>query len=211
MPSRNVVKEFSAEQYYHIYNRGVEKRNIFQDDQDYVVFLGLLKKYLIGEMNIQKNRRPSKSFFDRMKLIAYCLMSNHFHLMFYQKDETAITELMRRISTGYAMYFNNKYNRVGGLFQGNFKAAHINSDAYLHHISRYIHLNPKDPKSWPYSSLDYYIGNKKSKWVNPEPVMELFEDNPREYIEFIDDYVDTKRELNIIKWQLANNLDAEEL
>src|SRR5688500_15922249 len=117
MPSRNTVKEFAAEHYYHVYNRGVEKRKIFLDDRDYIVFLGLMKKYLSGKNNNKNNRHIFQSLTGQLDLLAYCLMPNHFHLLFYQRDKDAITKLMHRVSTGYVMYFNNRYQRVGGLFQ----------------------------------------------------------------------------------------------
>lgn len=209
MPSKNVIKDFAPDQFYHVYNRGVEKRIIFLDDQDYVVFLGLIKKYLSGEKT-QYNRHAFLVLGDFVDLIAYCLMPNHFHLLLYQKDEDSITRLMRRVTTGYAMYFNNKYNRVGSLFQSRYKASHINADAYLHHISRYIHLNPGEHEKWPYSSLPYYLGQKRTPaWLKPGFVLELFNNNQLAYKEFLEDYVDSKDELSVLKWQLANNIDDD--
>src|SRR5690606_22360993 len=130
MPSKNTVKEFTKEQYYHVYNRGVEKRAIFLDDEDYTVFLGLIKKYLTGKTDQKKHRHAFDSLSGEVQLIAYCLMPNHFHLLLYQKSDDGITKLMRRLTTAYAMYFNNKYNRIGRLFQGTYKAAHVNADDY---------------------------------------------------------------------------------
>lgn len=205
MPSRNIVKEFIPQSYYHVYNRGVEKRTLFLDAQDYIVFLGLLKKYLTGKKNSKINRHEVKDFSNQLKLLSYCLMPNHFHLLFYQDDENSLTNFMRRVSTGYVMYFNNRYQRVGGLFQGSYKASLINADSYLHHISRYIHLNPKDYKTWPYSSLSYYLGKKAAAWVQPGQVMELFNNNPTEYEDFLKSYAESKKELDVLKWQLAND------
>lgn len=207
MPGKNIVKEFAEDNYYHIYNRGVEKRVIFQDEQDYRVFLGLLKKYLTGENNNPNNRHRIQKLGDEVQLIAYCLMPNHFHLLLYQKDKLGITKLMRRVSTGYAMYFNDRYNRVGSLFQGNYKASLINKDDYLQHISRYIHLNPKNYKEWPYSSLSHYIGNKSLPWVTTKQILELFDNNKQAYLEFVEDYEASKNELDVLKWQLANDLE----
>lgn len=210
MPSRNTIKEYEAGGYYHVYNRGVEKRMIFLDDQDYVTFLGLIKKYLAGEEASRKNRHPYSRLDQDIQLMTYCLMPNHFHLMLYQMSEDGITRFMRRLATGYVMYFNNKYKRVGGLFQGKFKASRINSDAYLQHISRYIHLNPKDYKTWPYSSLVYFRGDKKTPpWLNVTDIMAIFNDNREEYLDFIDQYKDTAREFALLKWQLANDPDDE--
>jgi putative transposase len=209
MPSRNIIREFASDSYYHVYNRGVEKRVIFTDGQDYTVFLGLLKKYLTGKTPNNENRHDFKNFKDELSLLAYCLMPNHFHLLFYQTPETAITELMRRLSTSYSMYFNNRHNRVGSLFQGPYKASRIDADEYLHHISRYIHLNPSDYKSWPYSSLEHYEGRKKAKWLDTARLLSLFDNSRQEYVSFLEDYEANKKELDILKWQLANGAEVK--
>lgn len=73
---------------------------------------------------------------------AYCLMPNHFHLLVRCKSEKGISNLMQRLKTAYTMYFNKRYERVGALFQGAFKAEHANSDEYLKYLFSYIHLNP---------------------------------------------------------------------
>lgn len=203
MPSRNRIREFEENQYYHVYNRGVEKRDIFLDAQDYTVFLGLLKKYLTGEAVTKTNRHKFEDLGSQVELLAYCLMPNHFHLLLYQKGMDGITKLMRRVLTGYVMYFNNRYNRVGGLFQGRYKAATVDKDGYLHHVSRYIHLNPQDYKNWQYSSLSFYQGRKKARWIKTQNILELFNNNPQDYLDFLDDYVSTKLELDLLKWQLA--------
>jgi putative transposase len=212
MPSRNSLKEYAEDSYYHVYNRGVEKRIIFLDDDDYTVFLGLLKKYLSGDKKDANtnNRHRFPVIGHELQLLAYCLMPNHVHLLFYQKTRDGLPKLMRRVMTGYAMYFNAKYNRVGSLFQGRYKASRINAEAYLQHISRYIHLNPSDYKTWPYSSLVYYGGQKQTPaWLDTQPILAIFEERRVDYLEFVDQYVDTKRELDAIKWQLANNLEDE--
>lgn len=203
MPSRNTVKEYAAEEYYHVYNRGVEKRDIFLDKQDYTVFIGLLKKYLAGEIPPSHNRHGFKKLNDEVEVLSYCLMPNHFHMLLYQKTEDGVTKLMRRLATGYVMYFNNKYKRVGGLFQGRFKASRINADDYLEHISRYIHLNPLEYKNWPYSSYAFYRKNKTAEWLSTERILSLFDDDHNKYAAFVDDYVDNKKELDELKWQLA--------
>lgn len=204
MPSRNIVKEFEPNAYYHVYNRGVEKRTIFLDDNDYVVFLGLLKKYLIGKAARSANRHAFDNLSEDVYLIAYCLMPNHFHLLFLQTEQAAITRLMRRVMTAYAMYFNHRYNRVGGLFQGRYKASRITTDAYLYHISRYIHMNPHDYLAWPYSSLECYINDKQLAWLHPEYVLDLFDGAKQAYADFVHDYIENRFEIEIIKHQLAN-------
>lgn len=206
MPSKNIVKEFAPDQYYHLYNRGVEKREIFLDNQDYIVFIGLLKKYLSGIDDNRTNRHKFDNLAEHVNLLAYCLMPNHIHLLLYQRTEDGITKLMRRVMTGYVMYFNEKYQRVGSLFQGRYKASHVNEDGYLHHISRYIHMNPEDYNKWPYSSLRYYTtANKKPRWLNTKTIMKLFDNDINQYRQFLQDYETHKYELSVLKWQLANN------
>lgn len=203
MPSRNRVKTYVPQSYYHIYNRGVNKRKIFLDDQDYRVFLNLLKRYLDEEPAKDNKGREYESLHGRIKLLAYCLMPNHFHLLIYQENAEDMTRLLRGVATSYTKYFNKKHKRIGPLFQDAFKASHIVSDEYLQHISRYIHLNPQGYKSWPYSSLDYYLNRKSAGWVEPDMILGLF--GPGEYERFVADYEDHKRALEEIKTELANS------
>ena len=213
MPSRNVVKEFITESYYHVYNRGVEKRKIFQNDNDYTVFLGLLKKYLSGENNNKNNRHGFDIFNGKADLLAYCLMPTHFHLLFYQYEKEALSKIMRRISTGYAMYFNIRYNRVGSLFQGTYKASLISEDDYLQHISRYIHLNPysgkvvstlKDLENYPYSSLRQFIGKDPAGFCDSKMILGLFSGQDA-YKQFVLDHANYQRQLEYIKHLTLEN------
>lgn len=204
MPSRNILKSFAADNYYHIYNRGVAKQVIYHDEEDYTVFLSLLKRYL--DIEPHKNRRGAvyEHMRDEVELLAYCLMPNHFHLLFYLKEEQAITRLMRAVCTTYTAYYNKKYSRVGTLFQGRYKASPITSDEYLQHISRYIHLNPKDYLEWPYSSLGAYMGRQQIDWLIPGKIQGLFDGGPTEYRTFLKDYEGHKAALEEIKHELAD-------
>ncbi|OGY21086.1 MAG: hypothetical protein A3A65_03260 [Candidatus Chisholmbacteria bacterium RIFCSPLOWO2_01_FULL_49_14] len=197
MPHKHRVKVYVENGYYHAYNRGVEKRKIFKDDQDYKVFLYLLKYYLspkqkdlkhplaeIPEVSIIRPR-PLTNMGKEIELCAYCLMPNHFHLLMKQKTKLGMPKFLQKLSTTYAMYFNRRYKRVGYLFQGNYKAALILEDAHLLHLSRYIHLNPTkltgpSPVSYPYSSYSYYLGKKKAPWVKPHFILTYF-DNSRNH------------------------------
>jgi len=173
------------------------------DEQDYTVFLNLLKRYLSKETTSDKYGRDGVTYYGSIELLAFCLMPNHFHLLLYINEKPFdIAELLRRLSTSYAVYFNKKYNRVGSLFQGTYKAVRINNDSYLQHISRYIHLNPKDYKVWEFSSLPYYSGVKQAEWVRPERILEVFDGNS--YEEFLQDYEDQKAMLDEIKYDLAD-------
>jgi len=141
---------FVQGEYYHIYNRGNNKQKIFHDNQDYNHFVSLL--YLFNNVeNLNLFHLSRSSSFDMYevniddKLIsigAYCLMPNHFHVLITQLKEGGVSKFMLKVNTAYSMYYNKKYKRTGSLFEGKFKAEHINNNRYLKYIFSYIHLNP---------------------------------------------------------------------
>lgn len=135
-------------------------------------------------------------------------MPNHFHLVFFQHNEFAIRDLMRSIGTSYAMYFNQRNNRVGHLFQGIYKASLIDKEDYLWHISRYIHLNPADLAggylNYPYSSYDYLVGKKTAAWIKPRRILDLHEEYRSDYSEFVSDFDNSKKTLEELKPLLAD-------
>lgn len=193
MPCKNSIKQYLENGYYHIYNRGVDKREIFLDDQDYLVFLHLLKFYLSPQdIKYQTNHPLTEvtgiipvrlhllsTLPEEIDLIAYCLMPNHFHLLIKQLSKDGVTKLLRKVLTTYVMYFNRRHKRIGHLFQGIFKAVLVDNDSYLLHLSRYLHLNPCEltgmtPVNYSYSSYQYYLGYKKAPWVKPDFVLNYF-------------------------------------
>lgn len=203
MPSRNIEKLYIPDAYYHLYNRGVNKRKIFIDSDDYAVFLNLLKRYLDTQPTKDNRGREYSWLYPKIELLAFCLMPNHYHLLIYQHEADAITQLIRPVATAYTMYFNKKYKRRGPLFESRYRASTINKDEYLHHISRYIHLNPDEYREWEFSSLPYYLNNKKAGWLRPERITDLFS-NKKDYLNFIEDYQDYKIMIDTIKSELAN-------
>ncbi len=199
MPAKNVIKTYVKDGFYHIYNRGVEKRTVFESVQDYKVFLKYLSEYL-SPVEDKKNKRKSftlqgltfqglphqpKNYFDKIELVAFCLMPNHFHLLIKQLDEYSMKNFMNSLTTRYTMYFNKKYDRVGSLFQGVYKAVLVNNNDYLIHLSRYIHLNPyeltKDLAS-AYSSYADYLEIRRTHWLKPNFILDQF--NNKVGIEF---------------------------
>lgn len=110
---------------------------------------------------------------------------------------------MQSVMTSYSRYFNKKYKRTGPLFESRFRASLITDDAYLHHISRYIHLNPRFWRDYEYSSLPYYLQQDTVSWVRPERILNLFPD-PARYEEFVADYEENKKLMDILKKELAN-------
>lgn len=203
MPGRNVVKEYLEESYYHIYNRGVNKNNIFLDRQDRIVFLGLLKRYLGDEVDKKPNRSLYPNYQKDLQLLAYCLMNNHFHFFVFQQSNMAIADFMKSLTVAYSMYFNKRYNRVGAVFQQRYRAVRITNDWQLLHLSRYIHMNPRNYVDYEWSSLAYYLGNRQASWIKPDRINELFGET--DYLEFLKEYEDRRDELAAFKEFLANN------
>lgn len=205
MPSRNILREYAPHQFYHVYNRGVAKQAIFLDAADKRHFLDIIARHLDpGDTSTKADGTPYRKFDKDIELLCYCLMGNHFHLCFYMGDDvSSIKNLMQAVLTAYSMYFNKKYRRVGTLYQGVFKASRISNDAYLQHITRYIHLNPRRYKTYHYSSLAYYSGAKISPpWVRPDRVLALFDGD--DYLAFLEDYEDQKAIFDELKYELAD-------
>lgn len=191
MPGTNSRKIYVKDGHYHVYNRGVEKREIFKDPQDYKVLLKYLKEGLSPPPSLQTLKttftlqgqafkgvpRQPKNYHDKVELLAFCLMPNHFHLLVKIKDSDALKTFMQSLQVRYSMYFNKKYDRVGSLFQDRYKAVLITEENYLLHLSRYIHLNPSEYTGdliHAYSSYADYLGLKKTSWIKPDMILSFF-------------------------------------
>ena len=200
MPARNTFREYDAPAYYHVYNRGVAKQPIFVDAVDKAKYISLLQRHLDpADTSVRSDGKPYEKY--DAQLVAYCLMGNHFHLLLFQpSNPSAITHLVKSVSTAYTMYFNRRYNRQGHLFQGVFKSARITNESYLAHVTRYIHLNPRTYRSYRWSSLGAYLGNWSAEWLHPELVLDI---SPGKYVEFLEDYTSRKALLDEIKSELA--------
>ncbi len=138
---------FAPGEFYHIYNRGNSKQNIFKDEGDKTRFQELL--YLANThkpISIKDARYKGVYNYEReVPLVgvgAYCLMSNHFHILLTPVADMGVSKFLKKLMTGYVMYFNKKYERSGGLFEGVYKSKYIDTDEYLKYIYSYIHLNP---------------------------------------------------------------------
>ena len=208
MPAKNSIKIPVENGFYHIYNRGVNKQEIYNTSKDYSVFLSYLKEALspipkirdvqtfeveINGVSFIKPKRQPKNFVGEIDLIAYALMPNHFHLLIKQNKKESMESFIKSIATRYSMYFNKVYDRVGPLFQGVYKAVQIENENYLLHLSRYIHLNPKD--NFPnlasaYSSYADYIGVKNTLWINSKPVLDYFNTRVNPEFKKINNYRD---------------------
>lgn len=221
MPAKNVIKLYAENGFYHLYNRGVEKRIIFQDEQDYKVFLSYIKTLLeppkpmemrtvaIGSYLFEAPNRPLNNFHKEIELLAYSLIPNHFHLELKQISPRSIELFMRSLLGRYSVYFNKRYQRVGGLFQGPYKAVLIENENYLLHLSRYIHLNPlnhqpvkESPLHMYYSSYGEYLGLRKTSWIKTGLILSFFKSAQKtnlkdclSYQNFVEDYLEKPEEI----------------
>lgn len=198
-------KIFHENGYYHIYNRGDNKENIFLEEQDYFNFLKRLKLTLgiiTPKMTIgtgpERSRRAlriaplPKNSFD---ILSYCLMPNHFHFFIRQNNDIPITKLMNRLCTSYAKYFNKKYGRTGNLFQDTFKAKTVTDDSYATYLSAYIHNNPIDPMTYLYSSFLDYLGVRQGQICNTEFILKYFNNDSEAYKKFVLSYSDNEAKI----------------
>lgn len=179
---------FVEDEYYHIYNRGVDKRSVFEDHKDLERFFQSIKEFNslepIGSI-FEKSFNKEEVSKKLVEIVCYCLNPNHFHLILRPIVENGISEFMKRLG-GYTWYFNNRYKRNGALFQGVFKSSHINSNGYLLHASAYVNLNNRF-KGQPYaiskSSWDEYLGMENDCICNTDIVLGQFK-NSKAYKKF---------------------------
>jgi REP element-mobilizing transposase RayT len=163
MARRNV--NFHPNGYYHLSNRGAHRLDLFRNDADYVFLLKYLRKFVES--------------YD-ITVIAYCLMSNHYHLLLRQNGEIAISQLMQALFNVSTKAFNTKYNHTGTIFEGPYKAVTVESTPYLLQLCRYIHRNPLEagmvvrPEQWPYSNYPELIGIRNGTLADHEFVAENF-------------------------------------
>lgn len=183
---------FANNQHYHVYNRGVDRRNIFIDDVDRKKFL-----QYFSTMNADQDG-------PFVRILCYSLMPNHFHFLFEQLRENGISLLMHRAGLSYAMYFNKRHGRGGRLYSSTFHAKFVETTEYLLHLSRYIHLNPLDLqqpgwqetalldtksadrflREYPWSSYRCYLGITSCSIIDMGMLAEIF-DGPIDYHQFL--------------------------
>lgn len=226
MPGKNALKIYIRDGYYHVYNRGVEKRIIFQDDQDYKVFLTYLKEALSPppdpstlkkEFSLRRQSfkgipRQPKNYLGEIELLAFCLMPNHFHLLIKQKSNNSMEKFARSLLTRYSKYFNKRYERVGPLFQGRYKAVLVREDPHLLHLSRYIHLNPSEYTNdleGAYSSYSQYLGKTKAEWVKPETILSFFDQATKDFLKETNTYKDFVEKFKKDSQEVLGNLILE--
>lgn len=170
---------FLPNNYYHIYNRGANRADIFLNDKDYIFLLKQVKNHI--------------KEFD-MTVIAYCLMSNHYHFLLRQNGEAKINEFIQAVFHKYSSSFNTVHKHSGTLFEGAFRAILVDKNEYLLHLCRYIHRNPLEagivvkPEQWHYSNYAEFIGKRRGTLVDYEFVKTNF-GAPEAYEDFVMNYI----------------------
>lgn len=209
MPAKNRLKQYVENGYYHIYNRGVVKSDIFLDKQDYAVFLSYLKEYLSPPVPPSEEETKKlgyyyfrKNYHQKINLIAFVLMPNHFHFLVKQIDPRIIEGLMRSLITRYSRYFNKHHDRVGHLLQDVYKGVLVEKEEYFLWLSRYIHRNPLEIikegsplSSYPYSSYPTYLGLQETSWLETTYILKQA-GNYKDFVEGSNTNVDTNTTTN---------------
>jgi REP element-mobilizing transposase RayT len=199
-------EEFFVGGLYHIYNRGVDKRIVFEDKQDFYQFLDMMDIFnqdrslgsrLVYNYPINIEHRGKTSML--VEVVAFCLLPNHFHLILREKVDGGISKFMQKLGTGYTMYFNQKNERSGALFQGKFKSKLIETQKYLEYLSVYVNLNFRihgvhkylskkqkekyDGDSYRSSLHEYIYDDIKNRRCVSEVVLKSFK-NKEKYLEY---------------------------
>ncbi|HOB11760.1 MAG TPA: transposase [Syntrophomonadaceae bacterium] len=197
---------------YHVVLRGVNRQNIFYDEDDYQRFLEILAQ---------------KKIEAQYKIYGYCLMNNHVHLLVHEGKDS-ISRIMSRIGTSYAWWYNRKYNRIGHVFQGRFGSECVEDDAYLLTVVRYIHHNPvkakivKSPEDYPWSSIQAYYSEHPHELVNTDFILEFMHKTRaeavrifREFMQMenddqcLDDEIKTSKTDNEVKAEIEAMMNGE--
>lgn len=206
--------------YYHIFNRGVDKRTIFEDQDDYQRFYQSL--YLFNDANysnpgnqpyfnetlLAASDRIQEERDQLIKILAFCLLPNHFHLFVKQIKDNGIAKFFQKLGIGYVGYFNRKVERSGRLFETTYKKVSIDDDAQFMHLPRYIHLNALDLTPWqwrdglvsdwgaakqhlanyPWSSHSTYLQQNQRLPVIDEPEIRKIFPRVEDYLEFLKEW-----------------------
>ncbi len=211
MSSIYYLRQFYPGAYYHIYNRGANKQNIFQDSKDYETFTQILSYYLLHPLGTAKsilnrlNEDKGRSLAISTEgiaytLLAYCLMPNHFHFMLRQDSDTiTISNLMLRLSSTYVAYYNHRHHHSGAIFQGKYKNVLLTDEYQWLYLSKYIHRNPLHLQTrvptltlYPYSSYQNYLGKRTDRWLNTSQILGRHESDPiGKYQRFVEDGSDS--------------------
>ena len=194
-------RTFSPHTYYHIFNRGFEKRVIFHDERDYQRFLFSLL-FLQKPISILNTSMNCSRYFklgellpstesligeteSMIELINFCIMPNHFHITIKTKSEAHVSRYLQKVLASYTKYYNKKYERDGFIFGGPFKHVEVSTEQQLLYLSAYIHRNPVDLVEWqsrlsqyPWSSYSDYVNfNRWGDLLRIERIMDFYQDD----------------------------------
>jgi putative transposase len=210
---------FADNEYYHVYNRGIDRRVTFTNKREYSRALDLLWFYQYATIPLRYSRYIESeeslqlSYIDKMKangklveVVSFCLMPNHFHVLLKQRQANGIAKYIANFMNAYTKYFNKKYQRTGALFQGVFKAVYVESEEQLIHLTRYIHLNPVASSliataqlpTFLWSSHKEYLSRSKTDIVD-EDTINMIHNLVPDYEGYINDQISYAKKLETIK------------
>lgn len=210
---------FINNNFYHVFNRGVEKRPVFTSKKEYDRAISLIRFYQYVDTPVRYSQFLQKSYEEQISIMinfmgkktmveinAYSLMPNHFHFLLKQNTKGGISRFISLFTNSYTRYFNTKHNRIGPLFQGTFKAVFVEDDEQLLHLSRYIHLNPivssvvliESLENHPYSSYQAYVSDKNDGITKKDLISSMFQSKDS-YRNFVHDQIHYSKELDKIK------------
>lgn len=217
--STNRKISFRNEEVYHLFNRGIERRNIFTDKKEFERARNLIKFYKHKDIPIRFSQviQQPKDIREKMlsdlyksgravDILSYCLMPNHFHFLLKQNSDKGVSNFLANFSNAYTRYFNTKYQRIGPLFEGIFKGVHIENEEQLLHVSRYIHINPvvssiiadNQLENYPWSSYREFLSLSKDGITQRDFILNMFRSDKR-YQEFVENQIDYGKKLEAIK------------
>lgn len=174
MPRRN-TEDRAKPDCYHCYNRGRDGQAIFRDNEDRRQFLQLLARHLSRRPLRSKRGRFYLHLRERILLLAFCLMTTHFHLVLWQRSPEALALLMDTVLTAYGRYFNEKYNTTAPLFAGPYRAKRVTSAKYFRWLIGYVHENHPSGLDYAFSSHEAWIDDlRRPGWLAPEPGLKVF-------------------------------------
>lgn len=219
MPYRKI--KFENNYFYHVLNRGVDKRSIFEDDNDKNHFLSIMNFYQYSPtISYSEFKRFSKVTKEKylntlnketpiVEIISFCLMPNHFHLLIIQNVENGVQKFMSNLQNSYARYFNLKHKRSGVLFGSVFRAINVKDDEQLLHVMRYIHLNPlssglvksSELHNYKWSSHVEYLHNT-DRGLSSQKILNSYFKSTKEYVDFINSQKGLQRQLHQLKKEL---------
>ncbi len=206
MPAKNLQRISDEGVFVHVYNKGVESRILFADDDDYKIFIGYLEEYLSSPKALDSTKKvfkvkgrefkgvphQPKNYEGRVELVAYSLMPDHFHLVLHQVVKNSLQNFIRSLCTRYSIYFNKKYERRGSLFEGPYKSTHINGTSELSLLTRYLHKEGEN------SSYPEYLGKRNTPWVKTK-VISSFNEIGNKYKEFVESYEPNQKDTGLLE------------